>query len=104
MQVVNTIRLKRENSPANIATHDDNRKQRWHIHMRVRADRAECCDEEGSDSGNEEFPLPIKPKFSGNCSAASYIRRMFHAPGVHVVAFVPVAGPVPPPIKVVTPE
>ena len=29
---------------------------------------------------------------------------MFQAPGVHVVAFVPVAGPVPPPMKVVTPD
>ena len=28
---------------------------------------------------------------------------MFHSPGVHVVAFVPVAGPVPPPISVVSP-
>ena len=28
---------------------------------------------------------------------------MFHAPGVHVVALVPVAGPVPPPISVVMP-
>ncbi len=28
---------------------------------------------------------------------------MFHAPGVQVVALVPVAGPVPPPIKVVSP-
>ena len=40
---------------------------------------------------------------SGNASTASYIRRMFHAPGVQVVAFVPVAGPVPPPISVVMP-
>ncbi len=29
---------------------------------------------------------------------------MCRAPGVHVVAFVPVAGPVPPPTKVVTPD
>ena len=29
---------------------------------------------------------------------------MFHAPGVQVVALVPVAGPVPPPIRVVMPE
>ncbi len=28
---------------------------------------------------------------------------MFHSPGVQVVAFVPVAGPVPPPIMVVVP-
>ena len=41
---------------------------------------------------------------AGNASTASYIRRMFHAPGVQVVALVPVAGPVPPPIIVVMPE
>ena len=41
---------------------------------------------------------------TGNASTDSYMRRMFHAPGVHVVAFVPVAGPVPPPISVVMPE
>ena len=35
---------------------------------------------------------------------ASYILRMFQAPGVQVVALVPVAGPVPPPISVVIPE
>ncbi len=29
---------------------------------------------------------------------------MWRAPGVHVVAFVPVAGPVPPPTNVVTPR
>jgi hypothetical protein len=28
---------------------------------------------------------------------------MFHSPGAHVVAFVPVAGPVPPPSNVVRP-
>ena len=32
------------------------------------------------------------------------MRRMFQAPGVQVVALVPVAGPVPPPISVVMPE
>ena len=32
------------------------------------------------------------------------MRMMFHGPGVHVVAFVPVAGPVPPPIIVVMPD
>src|SRR5436190_142896 len=31
------------------------------------------------------------------------MRSMFQAPGVQVVALVPVAGPVPPPIKVVRP-
>ena len=32
------------------------------------------------------------------------MRWMCHGPGVQVVAFVPVAGPVPPPIIVVTPD
>ena len=40
---------------------------------------------------------------SGSPSTASSIRRMFHSPGVHVVARVPSAGPVPPPIMVVMP-
>ena len=40
---------------------------------------------------------------TGKASAASSIRWMFQAPGVQVVAFVPVAGPVPPPISVATP-
>ena len=50
------------------------------------------------------MPLPRKPRFIGNASAASSIRWMCHGPGVHVVANVPVAGPVPPPIIVVTPD
>ena len=49
------------------------------------------------------LPLPRKPKFIGQASAASSMRAMFQAPGVQVVAFVPVAGPVPPPIIVVMP-
>ena len=58
-----------------------------------------------SSSGvaREALPLPRKPKFIGNASAASSIRAMFHSPGVQVVALVPVAGPVPPPIMVVVP-
>ena len=32
------------------------------------------------------------------------MRAMFHGPGVQVVALVPAAGPVPPPIMVVTPD
>ena len=32
------------------------------------------------------------------------MRAMFHGPGVQVVALVPAAGPVPPPIIVVTPD
>ena len=42
--------------------------------------------------------------FMGKASADSNIRWMCQAPGVQVVALVPVAGPVPPPIMVVTPE
>ena len=43
-------------------------------------------------SGFEEFPLPRNPRFIGNSSAACNIFPIFHAPGVQVVAFVPVAG------------
>jgi hypothetical protein len=56
-----------------------------------------------SASGVDALPLPRKPKFIGRLSVASIIRCKFHAPGVHVVARVPSAGPVPPPIIVVTP-
>ena len=63
---------------------------------------ARICSRSGS--ALDALPLPRNPKLSGNASAASYIRRMFHAPGVQVVAFVPVAGPVPPPMSVVMPE
>ncbi len=41
---------------------------------------------------------------SGSASAACSMRARFHGPGEQVVAFVPAAGPVPPPIIVVTPE
>ena len=40
----------------------------------------------------------------GKASAACSMRSMFQAPGVHVVALVPVAGPVPPPVMVVMPD
>ncbi len=49
------------------------------------------------------MPLPRKPRFIGNASAAFSIAWMCHGPGVQVVAKVPVAGPVPPPSMVVTP-
>ena len=39
------------------------------------------------------LPLPRKPRFIGNASAASSIRWMCQGPGVQVVAKVPVAGP-----------
>jgi len=40
----------------------------------------------------------------GRWSVACSIRPIFQGPGVHVVALVPVAGPVPPPSMVVTPD
>ncbi len=57
-----------------------------------------------SDSGRLAFPLPRKPRFIGSASAACSMRATFHGPGVQVVAVVPAAGPVPPPIIVVTPD
>jgi len=62
---------------------------------------AAICSRSGS--GAEALPLPRKPRLIGNASAASSMRWMFQAPAVHVVALVPVAGPVPPPIRVVSP-
>ena len=62
---------------------------------------AAICSRSGS--GAEALPLPRKPRLTGNASAASSMRWMFHSPGVHVVAAVPVAGPVPPPTSVVSP-
>jgi len=50
------------------------------------------------------LPLPSRAKFTGHGSRASNIRARCQAPGVTVVALVPSAGPVPPPIRVVTPE
>ena len=60
------------------------------------------CSRKGS--ARLTLPLPRKPRFIGNASAASSIFIICHGPGVHVVANVPVAGPVPPPIMVVTPD
>src|SRR6266849_5927059 len=62
---------------------------------------AATCSRRGS--GREELPLPRKPRLMGRPSAASSMRWMFHAPAEHVVALVPVAGPVPPPMSVVIP-
>ena len=53
--------------------------------------------------GSDALPLPRKPRFMGNASAACSMRSKFQGPGVQVVANVPVAGPVPPPSMVVTP-
>jgi hypothetical protein len=54
-------------------------------------------------SGREALPLPAKPKFIGQASHAWSILPRCQAPGVQVVALVPVAGPVPPPSMVVIP-
>ena len=51
----------------------------------------------------QRFPQGLKPTFSGSASVAASISSTCRAPGVQVVALVPVAGPVPPPMNVVTP-
>ena len=62
---------------------------------------ARICSASGSTA--EACPLPNRPMLMGSPSAACSIRWMCHLPGVTVVALVPSAGPVPPPIIVVTP-
>ena len=57
-----------------------------------------------SAAGREALPLPAKPRLTGRPSAACNMRARWNGPGVQVVAAVPVAGPVPPPNRVVTPE
>ena len=69
--------------------------------FRPQAPAATCSS---SGSGRLPLPLPRKPRLTGSPSAAWSMRSMFHGPGVQVVALVPVAGPVPPPIMVVMPE
>ena len=53
--------------------------------------------------GTAACPLPRRPMFTGASEVASIMRWMCHSPGVMVVALVPSAGPVPPPMKVVVP-
>ncbi len=48
--------------------------------------------------------MPARPRFTGKASKARSIISMCHGPAVQVVAFVPSAGPVPPPSIVVTPD
>ena len=55
-------------------------------------------------AGRDALPLPAKARFIGKASAACNIRPICQGPGVHVVARVPCAGPVPPPSIVVRPE
>ena len=56
-----------------------------------------------SASSETVLPLPSSTMLTGQASVDSSIRARFHAPGVTVVALVPSAGPVPPPISVVMP-
>ena len=48
-------------------------------------------------SGVEVLPLPERPMFIGKQSVACSIILSWSGAGVHVVAHVPLAGPVPPP-------
>ena len=57
-----------------------------------------------SISGRLLFPLPVKPRLIGSPSAACNMRSRLKGPGLQVVAHVPVAGPLPPPISVVRPD
>src|SRR5262249_13660964 len=50
------------------------------------------------------LPLPSSSTLTGHGSSAASILPRCHAPGVTVVALLPSAGPVPPPMSVVTPE
>jgi len=52
----------------------------------------------------DEFPLPDEPDVDRSTSVACSISSIWRAPGVHVVALVPVVGPVPPPTSVVIPD
>ncbi len=54
-------------------------------------------------SGDTVLPLPSSTTFTGHAVVARSIASSQNAPGVTVVAFVPSAGPVPPPINVVIP-
>src|SRR4051812_29564955 len=56
-----------------------------------------------SPPGSEALPLPASPRLTGKESKARSIISMCQGPAVQVVAFVPSAGPVPPPSIVVTP-
>src|SRR5690242_11444765 len=49
------------------------------------------------------LPLPSSTMLTGHCVVAASIMSSQNAPGVTVVALVPSAGPVPPPISVVIP-
>mmetsp|Transcript_2375 Transcript_2375/g.7882 ORF Transcript_2375/g.7882 Transcript_2375/m.7882 type:complete len:229 (+) Transcript_2375:1503-2189(+) len=57
-----------------------------------------------SPAGSLALPLPENPKLSGRPSVALSIISTWLGAGVHVVAQVPDAGPVPPPYMVVRPD
>mmetsp|Transcript_30285 Transcript_30285/g.68413 ORF Transcript_30285/g.68413 Transcript_30285/m.68413 type:complete len:323 (-) Transcript_30285:429-1397(-) len=57
-----------------------------------------------SPAGSEVFPFAENPKFIGKPSVACSIIFICDGAGVQVVALVPVAGPVPPPYRVVRPD
>ena len=81
----------------------DRRRRGAPVLVQFQPDRA-GGDLFGQGPGREALPLPRNPRLTGNASAACSMRWMFHGPGVHVVALVPVAGPVPPPSMVVMPD
>ena len=52
----------------------------------------------------QKYTLPVKPMLRGSSSVDCNMRRICSGDGVQVVAQVPWAGPVPPPMSVVTPD
>lgn len=56
-----------------------------------------------SASGSLLLPFPVSPMLTGMLSVDCSIIAMSCGLGVHVVALVPLVGPVPPPTIVVTP-
>jgi hypothetical protein len=72
------------------------------VFVQLQADRAgRICS--GKPGGQAVLPLPVKPKLSGTRPSPAASCAGKNAPGVQVVAQVPVAGPVPPPTIVVRP-
>ena len=73
--------------------------------VQLEADRAGRRSARSSGCGQARVALAEKAEIHRDRHRpACSIRARCHGPGVHVVANVPVAGPVPPPIIVVTPE
>ena len=82
----------------------DGRRRRAPVLVQLEPDGAGDDLLDAAPPGRLALPLPRRPMFIGSASAACSMRAMFQGPGVQVVALVPVAGPVPPPIIVVTPR